>query len=217
MVLATPLFAAVPIGFALLPRIWTTDLLLIVAFLGAVGWVVALALRGPVSLVVRRRVKDKARMERWVVLSSGPLEEFVRLGLLLLVGTAFATAYSLGLGWATVEVAYAVIIGYVTVFLARRTDDQAVTIRELLRERGVGEAGPFIGVVERASATALHIGFTLLIAWQPILVLVTAAAHSGLNLAAYTFAPRSIALVQILLAAGGGTALFLGLAAFGLV
>jgi hypothetical protein len=55
-------------------------------------------------------------------------------------------------------------------------------------------SAPWWGVLERITASALHIAFTLIIAAQPLLVVVTAPVHSAVNLALLRMArSRSIA------------------------
>jgi uncharacterized membrane protein YhfC len=47
------------------------------------------------------------------------------------------------------------------------------------------------GIFERVSATALHIGFTLLLAYHPVLILITLPLHSLVNVGAINLTKRS--------------------------
>ena len=81
------LLLSIPLLFAtLLPYIWLAQQLelqlgLKVILLGALGWWLALLLRLPVILAVKKKLPDQARLP--LVLASGPAEEMVRLGLLV--------------------------------------------------------------------------------------------------------------------------------------
>jgi hypothetical protein len=79
----------------------------------------------------------------------------------------------------------------------------------------LSETAPLAGVAERVAASALHIGFTLLVARQPRLALATAPAHSGVNLAALALLRRSTLLAESFVGGVGALALAAGLAAFG--
>ena len=76
------------------------------------------------------------------------------------------------LAWAAIEVVYAIINGFVTLSLFRRDDEKARQARAVLENMGLAKAmlnaPPFLGVVERIFASAIQIGFTLLLAWQPL-------------------------------------------------
>lgn len=187
--------------------------------LGAAGWLVALVLRTPVILLAQQLAGSPERAEPWVVGASGPCEEAVRVAAVLLVGRAFPVAYSIGLGWSTIEVLYSLVTMFALASLARRADEQAVQARALLQAQGraymLGGASPFWGIAERVSASALHVGFTLLLAWQPWLVVVTIPTHSAVNFVASGVARRSVALVELTLAIVGGGAYLAGLLAFG--
>ncbi len=144
-------------------------------------------------------------------MSSGPLEETVRLGAVLLAGNGFIVAYSIGFGWGAVEVVYALFNGAVVLRLARRSDEKAVEARRQLQELGLmTEAGPFLGILERLSATALHIGSTLLVAKWPVFVLAAVPLHSAINLGVLALTRQGPLRVQAVvgpgrrISAGGG-------------
>ena len=218
-----PLLLAVPVAFAaaftvcLAPPAWAE------AGLGAAGWVVALQLRLPVSLVAARLSHDPRRIALAVTGASGPAEEVVRVVLVLLVAAAFRSALWLGLGWAAVEVVYtavtAVLSPLVLPRLLRDQSDKARQARELLLPQltTVLAASPAavvaLGAAERIGATALHTGFTLLLAAQPWLALLTAPIHTGVNLGALTLQRRSLLLTEAVVVAAGAVAFVGGLAA----
>lgn len=215
-ILAAPLILAVPLifvsGFPLLEAsiTWRT------VGIGALGWLIALALRAPVAAVATRFSDDPAQAQHWVVASSGPLEELVRLAALLLVGRSLSSALSLGLGWAAIEVLFAVVNGAVVLALLRRGGDEAEKIRSALEAQGMWrESGPFWGIVERISASAIHIGFTLIIAAMPILVAITIPVHSAINFLVVRLAARSVGASQAMLFGAGVVSLGIGLVLHG--
>jgi len=184
---------------------------------GALGWVVALALRAPVALgVFRATGGDRGRAQPVITGASGPLEEIVRFVVLLVVGRDLSTALSIGLGWAAIEVVYALVNGAALLTLAGRDDAEAEQARALLPfQESLAPSAPWWGVVERVWASVLHIAFTLIIAAQPILVVVTIVLHSATNLALIRYA-RRVGLVrfQVAGAAWAIVLLFLAVAAW---
>jgi hypothetical protein len=167
---------------------------------GAIGWLVALALRAPVALVASRRLGSVERAQPWITGASGPLEEIVRLVILFLVGRDLDAALSVGLGWAGIEVVYSLVNGIALMSLAGRSDPEAEQARAMLPFRQALEpAAPWWGVIERVWASGLHIGFTLLVAAQPALVVATIVVHSAVNLSLLRFGPRlGLARFQLL-------------------
>lgn len=165
---------------------------------GAVGWLLALVLRSPIGLVGVKVTGSTERSQRWVVASSGPLEEAVRLAALLLVGRDLPTALWLGLGWASIEVVYAIVNGFALAALAERTDPEAEQAKAMLPPAALSSSSPLWGILERAWASALHIGFTLILAALPIAVLLTAPIHSGINVAALRLMQRRVLFVTTL-------------------
>src|SRR5258707_10782145 len=71
--------------------------------LGAAGWIVALLLRQPVMLITNRMTSAE-RARTIVGWTSGPAEELVRVGLVLLFVNTVSNAVWAGVGWAGVEV-----------------------------------------------------------------------------------------------------------------
>jgi hypothetical protein len=110
-----------------------------------------------------------------------------------------------GFGWATIEVVHTLVTGLAVRRLLLDTSAKAAEARRLLLSMGWLQYGrslvPLLGAVERAGVSLLHIGFTLLLGWNPWLVLVTMPAHSTLNLHAHPGAERQ--RVRGALGAGG--------------
>jgi hypothetical protein len=210
LVLSIPLYLAVPLVYAAGILGLGYDLQLGALLAGAAGWFVALVLRAPVGLLGIRITGSTERAQRWVVASSGPLEESVRLAVLLLVGRDLGTALWIGLGWAAIEVLYAIVNGFAVEALSRRTDPEADQARALLPPAALSGSAPWWGVVERAWATAVHLGFTLILAAVPALVVVTAAVHSAINVAfLWLVGHRGLLLTTLAgIAVGGGILVF---------
>ena len=185
---------------------------------GALGWVLALALRLPVVLGLRRLGAGPDVMCRWTPALAGPTEELVRLGVVLVASQDFATAYAIGAGWAAIEAVYGIQVGFVRLALMRRDDPKALEARQELAKMGLDrEIAPAWGMVERLFAGAAHIGFTLLVAQWPLLVIALIPIHAAVNMGVMALLPRGIARTEALVALSG-SALFLGsLAAFGVI
>ena len=217
LVLTTPLYLLVPVLFALLASIWDIELSLGWIILGAAGWLVALFLRAPVAMITQRLTTVSDIVQQVVILSSGPAEELIRLALVLITAANLDIAYAIGLGWGGIEVIYALINGFVIASLLQRTDEEALEARQTMENMGLLRAGtrPVYGVVERVAVTAVHIGFSLLLAFQPLFVLVTMPVHSFINYGFIVMMRRrvNISLILLILIGIGLVAYFLGLAA----
>jgi hypothetical protein len=208
---AVPLVVLVPIGFGLAFAELGHPALIGPLLAGAAGWLLALVLRTPVGLVGMKVTGSTETTQAWVVASSGPLEEATRLAVLLLVGRDLSTALWVGLGWASIEVLYAIANGFALAALAERTDPEAERAKAMLPPSAMGGAAPLWGVVERAWASALHIGFTLILAALPLAVLLTAPVHSLVNVAALRLARnRGMVAVSIAGIALGAATLGIG-------
>jgi hypothetical protein len=203
-IIAAPLTLLVPVAF------WLSGTQLGFLFawqpfvLGAVGWLVALVLRVPFIALFRRTGIEEGRRTILTILLSGPAEEGVRVFMILyLLGTA-QNAFALGLGWASIEVLYGLIQSWMLHTLSQRTDEKALRARALLESQGMGRSlepsAPLWGILERVSATAGHIGFTLLLAFNPWLVLLTAPIHSAANLAIVRLVRRSFLVAELIAA-----------------
>ena len=185
---------------------------------GALGWAVALAFRGPVALLVRRTSESIPTIQRASAAASGALEEPARLIVLLLVGRDLDTAYSIGLGWAGIEILYAIVNGFVLATIRTRTDEKAVQARKQLEDLGFLRDFPaYAGVIERVSASAFHVGSALLLAWSPVLLIAAVPVHSALNLGFIALLPRSMVRAQAVVGVIGLPVLGAGLAAAGAI
>lgn len=219
VLIAAPFVLAVPLAFALGFRLLGLPLNWLAVGAGAVGWVVALALRNPVALVAYWRLRTPERVQPWIVAASGPCEEVTRLVVVMLVGRVFPTALSIGLGWTTIECVYVIVNGLAITSLAHRTDEKARQAMQLIAAQGLGNllkpSAPFWGIMERVSASGVQIGFTLLLAWQPGLVLASIPAHTGTNFLWLWLARRSMVVTEVSLAVIGALALAGGFSVYG--
>ncbi|KRE45491.1 YhfC family intramembrane metalloprotease [Paenibacillus sp. Soil522] len=177
--------------------------------LGALGWVIALFLRGPVSLLAKKLPVNKA--QGMMVASSGVLEESVRLALVALFSGAFTWAHSFGQGWAAVEVVFVIINVIVIGSLIKRTDEKAMQAKEFLQAQGTLNASPLWGVLERIWASAIHIGCTLIVVQQPWAVLLLIPLHSGINWFAVKLATKSVGISSLFIAVFGILSLMTGI------
>lgn len=179
--------------------------------MGALGWVIALFLRGPVSAIALKKAsKERARLI--VTSASGPLEELTRLVLLLLTASSYSWAASVGQGWAGVEVVFTVINVVVLLSLINREDEKAKQAVEILISQGKLGHHPAWGLVERVFASAYHIGATLIIAAIPWLVLILIPFHSFFNI--YTekiLEKKSVVYAEGFVALCGALVLVIGL------
>lgn len=151
---------------------------------GAIGWWVALLLRLPIGLVSKKLLATN-KVRALVIAASGPCEEITRLIVLIVLGRTVSNGYSLGLGWAGLEVLYSVVQGVAMGTLSSRSDPKAEQAKLYLREQGLDKSlepsAPFWGILERVGANATHLGFSLLIVFSPWVVLLTVPLHSFLN------------------------------------
>ncbi|MBE3570011.1 MAG: YhfC family intramembrane metalloprotease [Bacillales bacterium] len=204
-----PFYILVPVFFAVLFYMYGTAVVWQAFGLGALGWIIALLLRGPVSAIAMK-TSSKEKAQSIVVSFSGPLEEGVRFGLLLLTSTSFSWAISLGQGWAAVEVLFTIVNGIVFISLANRTDEKAMQAKEMLQSQGNFTATPLWGLIERIFASAYHIGATLVMAQIPWTVLLFIPFHSLFNLLSVKLLKKSIVLTEVFIAFVGIVVLLLG-------
>jgi hypothetical protein len=183
LVRSVPFVLAVPVVIGLVIVASGVPLDPVGLIAGAIGWSVALVLRAPVAIVSMRIEQDRRLVQPWITGASGPAEELVRLGVLLLVGRDLPLALSIGLGWAAIEVVYSLVNGVAILALMGRTDPEAEQARSLMPTPEVLRSdAPLWGVVERAWASVLHVAFTLIVAAVPLFVILTTVAHSMTNL-----------------------------------
>jgi hypothetical protein len=191
------------------------------AALGAAGWLVALALRTPAALAASRvrRLKAPQAMASFRASISGPAEECVRLLMVLFLVKGFGSLLWAGFGWGTVEVVYTLVTAVAIRRLLLDPSDKAAEARRGLASMGflqyVRNLVPLLGAVERATVSLLHIGFTLLLGWNPWLVLVTMPAHSAVNMVAMRLMRRrSVILMETIVAVVSVACFVLGLLAW---
>lgn len=185
--------------------------------LGAAGWVIALVLRQPVALITSRLTSPE-RTRTILGWASGPAEELVRVGMVVLFVRTVSDAIWAGVGWAGIEVVMVTLNGFVIANMLTRNDPKALKVQAILRERDTMTKGtPAWAVVERCSAIALHVGFTLLLFALPWLVLATTIAHSLTNMIAVHYAKRSVVVTELALAVVSLGILLCGLAATGVL
>jgi hypothetical protein len=179
--------------------------------LGALGWLAALVLRGPViAVAIGKLPREKATTV--VVASSGVLEESVRIILLALTSFSASWAASIGQGWAAVEVLFVMVNVVAVASLAGKTDEKSVQARQMLEAQGTIHGNPLWGVLERVWASAFHIGCTLVVASMPWLVILLVPLHSMVNFMTVRLAKKSIGLGNLFIALCGACLLALGLA-----
>lgn len=210
--LAIPLYIFVPVGYALgfryagIPVRWASF------GIGTAGWMIALMLRGPIALLLKKTSKERAATI--IGAASGPLEEGVRLAVLLFAGLSFQSAASIGQGWAAIEVLFTVVNGVVLAIMLVRTDEKSMQVKEVLENSGNLNQSPLLGVSERIFASAFHIGSTLLIAHNLWMAVVLIPAHSVFNLVTVRLVKKSAIGAEIFVAACGLTTFLAGIALF---
>jgi hypothetical protein len=214
LIFCTPLLLTVPVVFVLaFNSLDHVTISLWPFLLGALGWTIALLLRAPMMLLTLRLAHEVR--EQTATALSGPAEESVRLLAVVAIHANFASAISLGLGWASIEVLYTLISGFSTVVILSKGGVGAFQLKK--RFEDTGQTVPvtvYSGVIERLSATALHIGFTLLLSYHPLLIVITLPLHSLVNLGAVTLNNRSAVVTQLLVAIFGIATLLAGLKLF---
>src|SRR5437868_6457352 len=105
LLFCTPMLLTVPLIYLLAFNALGQGSLPVGPFcLGLLGWSIALLLRAPLAALTFRLPHNLKELA--VVAMSGPAEESVRLLAVLYLQANFASAISLGLGWASIEVLY---------------------------------------------------------------------------------------------------------------
>jgi len=215
-----PVIAIVPVVIAVVLATTLAPARAGAAALGAAGWLVSVALRAPAGALVSSRMPKQAAptltFPAWI---SGPAEEFIRLLLVLFGVNGFGGLLWAGFGWGTIEVVSTLVTAVMVRRLLLDPSEKAAEGRRLLVSMGwlqyVQSLVPLLGAVERAAVSLLHIGFTLLLGWNPWLVLVTMPAHSALNLRAVRLIERrSVILMETIVVVVGAAAFALGLLAW---
>jgi hypothetical protein len=216
--LTAVLLALVPIAYAVAIVAAGHPILWVALVAGALGWLIAFALRTPVILVATRTLGTPERAMPVIIAASGPAEETVRVIALLIVGRDLATALWLGFGWTTIEIVYTYVNAIAVAMLVARNDPEAQRVLDLVPPAALSDAAPWWSAIERAGVSALHIGFTMIVAVVPIAFVATAFAHSAFNLLITRLGKTwSIIAVETLVCLLGAGALLLGLAMMGVV
>ena len=218
---AVPAIAVVPVLLGLLLATTLTPVRAGAAGLGAAGWLVALALRTPAAIAASRvpKLKRAQPMATFMASISGPAEETVRLLMVLFLVKGFDNLLWAGFGWATIEVVYTLVNAIAIRRLLVDPREKAAEARRVLVSLGflqyVKNLVPVVGAVERATVSLLHIGFTLLLGWNPWLVLVTMPTHSAVNISAMGLMKRrAVIVMESGLAVVGAAVFTLGLVAW---
>lgn len=214
LLLASPFYALVVIGFYVAFQAMGVTPSWQLMGIGALGWFIAFLLRGPVAVVAQKFAGSEKKAQLWIAGSSGPLEETVRVLAVLWLGRDLATALAIGLGWAAIEVVFAVVNALAANVMLRSDDPKIVEAREMLGQQINTDNGPWWGVVERISASAYHIGKTLILAFMPLAVFIAAPLHTALNLSSIPLGKRPAWVLQAVMAVAGALALGLGLKLF---
>jgi hypothetical protein len=206
--------APILFGAAIFPFGYALDWLAM--SLGALGWVIALALRIPAGMMLKTTGLRKETMVVVMILLSGPAEEILRLVGITFIAHNFAPVYSFGLGWAAIKVCYSAVSGLLTLSMLKRTDAAALEAQTKMKDMGLLDASvsPLWGLAERLSVSAAHIGFGFWLAWFEALVIPAIIVHSAMNLAAYAMMTKGhgVPRTQMVLFAVGAAVLALGLA-----
>jgi len=215
ILLTTPLYFLTPLPFIGLAYILDINLDLTSVLLGALGWWVALLLRIPVILFVKKKKIDQKKSNKLVVGFSGPAEEITRLVLVLIIGLNVPNAYSVGLGWAMIEIIYGLIQFIGIGVLEQKTDTEAEEAKALMKQMGMEKSlapsTPFWGALERVTAGAVHIGFSLLLVFNPFTIIFTIPLHSFINFFVIKMNNTSIQKSQLSFLVIGGIIMLLGI------
>lgn len=206
-----PLYVLVPVLFAIGFRLYGFDPHWGAYGLGALGWLAALVLRGPVIAVANSKLPREKAMTV-VGASSGVLEESVRIILLALTSFSASWAVSIGQGWAAIEVLFVMVNVIAIASLAGKTDEKSMQAKQMLEAQGTIHGNPLWGVLERVWASAFHIGCTLVVASAPWLVILLVPLHSTVNFITVRLAKKSIGRSSLFIAVCGACLLALGLA-----
>lgn len=204
-ILALPLYLLSILPFwLLLPDHFNTDIRISYVLLGALGWWIAFLLRLPIIAIVQVLKLPQASAQHIIVSVSGPAEEITRLVLLLILGLTTQNALSVGLGWAAIEIVYAISQSFGMGILEQKNDTKAREAKKIIKQQGMSKSmtpsAPFWGAIERLSANALHVSFSLLLVTSPLFVILTVPAHSAFNFLALALYKKSVLLTQSTLA-----------------
>jgi hypothetical protein len=197
------LMLLVPVIFLFAYHVFNIEFMWQPFILGALGWYIALMLRIPFIFIIRKLHISDSRKTTLTIGLSGPTEETTRLLFVLLIGFDFHNALLLALGWASIEVIYAIVQAIALVNLRSRTDEKAMKAKGMIEAQGMGtilqDHSPLLAIVERISATCIHLGFTVLLVVNPFIVLIDMIIHSCINLFAVYMVKKSVLLTELYL------------------
>lgn len=204
-----PLYILVPVFFWLGFKLAGYELDVKAFGLGALGWFIALMLRGPISVAIMKLPQERAK--NIMIASSGVLEETARLILIALTSATTSWALGVGQGWAAIEVLYTMISIVAIASLATKTDEKSMQAKQMLEAQGSIQASPLWGILERIWASAFHIGSTLIVARYPWTVVALIPIHSGLNWGAVKLAAQAVWKSSVFISCFGICMLAIGL------
>ncbi len=211
MAIALASLALVPVPFILLARAFGLEIDAVMVGAGAGGWCVHLAVRMPAIALLSRWQR-----EWWGVWLSGPMEEGIRVFLVLALADTAGEAYSLGLGWGLVEIPYhlleALMLYRLGTLPAAGSAPQPSPLASGV-DALMARPWSLWRTLERVAATSIHIGLSLVMFWAPLVVLAAVPAHSLLNHAFLKAVAVSVPWAEAVALALGGIILATGLAA----
>lgn len=201
-IIATPLYLLSIVPFVFIASWLEIDISMGYVLLGALGWWVALLLRLPFILLIQKCINKQKDVSKYIVALSGPAEESVRLVLLLIIGLTIDNGYSLGFGWAAIEVLYGLVQLFGIVSLNQKTDKKSLEAKEMIAKMGMDKtfenSTPFWGALERFSAAAIHISSAVLLVVNPLFIICTAPLHSAVNFMVLKINKGSIMISQLM-------------------
>ena len=196
--MASPLYFLSIVPFFLLASSFGIDVQMKEFFYGALGWWLALLLRVP--FIFYHKAKG-IQSNTLITAISGPTEEVTRYILLLILGVNIHVAYSVGLGWAAIEIIYGLVqvvgIGVLEQKEGPEADEAKAMMRKMGMDKTFASSTPFWGALERFSANAIHIGFSILLVFSPYFLVISIPFHSAINFYVVWMNKRSIAKSQI--------------------
>lgn len=182
---------------------------------GAVGWFFSLLLRPTIIYLANtsrrwclRRVishetakqtKSNPQNLYLAIAVSGPIEEFVRLVVVMLCGGSVATGIAVGLGWAFAE---AVFLGVTAAITSGGVIRSLFVSKSFHQSKFTYEIIEWVAVVcvERGSAFGIHVSSSVILALCPVCVLPLTVVHSVTNVGAVRLA-RHLWYAQVFAAA----------------
>ena len=211
IILALPLYVLSIVPFIVVAGVLDIEIDTGYALLGAIGWWLALLLRLPLIFYSKAKKLDFKLSNKLIIGASGPTEEITRVVLLSVIGITTGSAYSVGIGWASIEIVYGLVQILGMGVLQQKNDKDAKDAKTLMKQMGIEKSlepsTPFWGALERVSAGAIHIGFSLMLVLSPFVVLVTMPLHSFVNFSLVRMNKQSILKSQ-------ASILIIGLAIF---